>query len=348
MAFAPDAAVSGRFFVNFTSLAGDIVVARFRRSTNPFLADPASQFNLRWAARAAPTSSRIRSGTTTEATSPSGRTGCCTSGSATAAAATIPIIARRTRRSCSGRCCGSMSMFPMAIRSGYRIPPDNPFLGVSRTRPEIWSFGLRNPWRYSFDDPSAEERARSSSATSARSLGGDRLRAAESWRPQLRVAQPRGGALHMAEPRPAYTPLVDPIHEYDRDRGQAITGGYVYRGARWDSAIGAVTSTPISSRAACGLCESTVDSACGPACAFDIRDHTAELGGTAVLGNVSSFGLDADGELYIVSYGLGVVLKVSPVGLGVTIVGWLFRRGRKMDMTVFVLDRRVVGPECPS
>ena len=36
--------------------------------------------------------------------------------------------------------------------SGYRIPPDNPFLGSSIARDEIWAFGLRNPWRYSFDD----------------------------------------------------------------------------------------------------------------------------------------------------------------------------------------------------
>jgi hypothetical protein len=40
-----------------------------------------------------------------------------------------------------------------------------------------------------------------------------------------------------------------------------------------------------------------VDSVCGPACAIDVREHTAELGGTAMLGSVSSFGLDADGEL---------------------------------------------------
>ena len=44
---------------------------------------------------------------------------------------------------------------PDSDPSGYRVPPDNPFVGGGpvAARPEIWSFGLRNPWRYTFDDP---------------------------------------------------------------------------------------------------------------------------------------------------------------------------------------------------
>ena len=48
LAFAPDYATSGRFFVNFTNTAGNTVVARFTRSSNPTVADPASRFDLRW------------------------------------------------------------------------------------------------------------------------------------------------------------------------------------------------------------------------------------------------------------------------------------------------------------
>ena len=47
LAFAPDYASSGRFFVNFTNTAGHTVIARFRRSSNPLVADPASRFDLR-------------------------------------------------------------------------------------------------------------------------------------------------------------------------------------------------------------------------------------------------------------------------------------------------------------
>jgi hypothetical protein len=48
MAFPPDSAASRRFFVNFTNRSGDTVVARLRRSTDAFIADPTSRFDLRW------------------------------------------------------------------------------------------------------------------------------------------------------------------------------------------------------------------------------------------------------------------------------------------------------------
>ena len=55
--------------------------------------------------------------------------------------------------------------------------------------------------------------------------------------------------------------------------------------------------------------------AAGEARAADLREHTTELGGTTQLAGVSSFGVDASGELYIVSYNRGVVLKiVGPPG----------------------------------
>jgi glucose/arabinose dehydrogenase len=54
LAFAPDYATSGRFYVNFTDLVGNTVVARFLRSANPVVADPASRFDLRWGGAGGP------------------------------------------------------------------------------------------------------------------------------------------------------------------------------------------------------------------------------------------------------------------------------------------------------
>src|ERR671912_1909962 len=48
LAFPPDASLTGRFYVNFTNSDGDTVIARFRRSANPLVADPSSRFDLRW------------------------------------------------------------------------------------------------------------------------------------------------------------------------------------------------------------------------------------------------------------------------------------------------------------
>ena len=78
--------------------------------------------------------------------------------------------------------------------NGYVVPADNPFVDGTpvSARPEIWSFGWRNPWRYSFDDPA---RGGTGALMIARRrperLGGDRLRAARPRRTQLRLAQPR-------------------------------------------------------------------------------------------------------------------------------------------------------------
>jgi hypothetical protein len=111
---------------------------------------------------------------------------------------------------------------------------------------------------------------------------------------------------------PAFTPLTDPIHEYSHSVGQSITGGYVYRG----NALGTefrgryFFADFVASRVWSVALQ--VD-ATGEARASDVREHTADLGGTSQLANVSSFGLDADGELYIISYGRGVVIKLSGI-----------------------------------
>ena len=103
---------------------------------------------------------------------------------------------------------------------------------------------------------------------------------------------------------------VPPIFEYDHSVGQSITGGYVYRGSALGAAYvgryffadfvqGRVWSVAL-----------TID-ATGAARASGLLEHTSELGGVSQLGNVSSFGADADGELYLVSYSRGTVLKIT-------------------------------------
>jgi len=109
---------------------------------------------------------------------------------------------------------------------------------------------------------------------------------------------------------PAFLPLTEPIHEYDHGDGQSITGGFVYRGLALPAAYRGryFFADFIQGRVwSIGL---TIDAASGEARAGNLMEHTAELGGTAQLGNVSAFGVDADGELYIVNYAAGRILKV--------------------------------------
>ncbi len=117
--------------------------------------------------------------------------------------------------------------------SGYVVPASNPFPPDSHPgyRPEIWAFGLRNPWRYSFDDITRG----GTGALVIADVGQDAWEEID-YEPRERGGRNYGwrnreGAhdYNLAHP-PAFLPVTDPIYEYDHSVGQSITGGYVYRG----------------------------------------------------------------------------------------------------------------------
>ena len=193
--------------------------------------------------------------------------------------------------------------------TGYSFPPAIRSPGRADVLPEIWAFGLRNPWRYSFDDPahggsgalviadvgqaSWEEVDYQPAAQGGRNYG---------WRI-------REGAHDSNLSMPPFSqPLTDPIHEYSHDDGGAITGGFVYRGSALGGAYtGRYFFADISSSRVWSLGLSINGS--GEATKTDLSEHTAELGNGA--NSLSSFGVDANGELYLVSYGLGAIYKIA-------------------------------------
>jgi len=111
--------------------------------------------------------------------------------------------------------------------AAYGIPEDNPFLGVTDARPEIWASGLRNPWRFSFDPATGElwiadvgQKAWEEVNRQPAGQGGQNY----GWRL-------REGAHCYDPPEGCERPgLVDPVHEYSHREGCSITGGHVYRG----------------------------------------------------------------------------------------------------------------------
>jgi glucose/arabinose dehydrogenase len=309
LAFAPDYATSGRFFVNFTNPAGHTVIARFRRSADPLVADAGSRVDLQFGGVPFIIQPYANHNGGHLAFGPDGYLYI---GLGDGGSGNDPQHRAQNPGELLGKMLRINVNVPDSHPPGYVVPPDNPFYqgGVPGVLPEIWAFGLRNPWRYSFDDVSR-------GGTGALVIGDVGQGAFEEvdYEPRGRGGRNYGwrnreGAHNNVTDRPpAYLPLTDPIFEYGRGQGQSITGGVVYRGSALGPAhIGRYFFADfVSGRVwSIGL---TIDSN-GEATASALAEHTAELGGMGTLGNVSSFGVDARGELFVSNYTNGTVLRI--------------------------------------
>ena len=312
MAFTPDTPTSGRFFVNFTNRSGHTVVARFRRG-DPVVADPASRFDLRWGGAGGQAFIAQPFANHNGGDLVFGPDGYLYIGLGDGGSGNDPDHRAQNPNELLGKMLRIDVNVPASHPIGYQIPPDNPFLGGGpvAARGEIWSFGLRNPWRYTFDDPLR-------GGTGAMVIGdvGQNQWEEVDYEPAARGGRNYGwrnreGAHNNVTSRPpAYTPLVEPIHEYSHSVGQSITGGYVYRGnalpamfrGRYffaDFVQGRVWSLALN-----------IDTGTREATVSNVTEHTSELSASGPLDNISSFGVDADGELLLVGYATGRILKI--------------------------------------
>jgi glucose/arabinose dehydrogenase len=314
LAFAPDYATSRRFYVNFTNPSGNTVVARFKRSSDPLVADPSTRFDLRWGN--SPTATRFIVQPYANHNGGNlafGPDGYLYIGMGDGGSADDPQSNAQNPAQLLGKMLRIDVNVPDGDAAGYAVPASNPFVssGPAGTLPEIWSFGLRNPWRFSFDSPARggtgaliigdvgqggwEEIDYEPTGHGGRNYG---------WRIR------EGAHDHLTSPGPAFTPLTEPVHEYDHSVGQSITGGVVYRGTALGSGYRGryFFADYVQGRVwSIGL---TLDPGTGNAVASPRVDHTADLGGAGVIGNVSSFAVGADGEMYIVNHTGGTVVKV--------------------------------------
>ena len=188
----------------------------------------------------------------------------------------------------------------------YKIPTDNPFVGQVNKMPEIWAYGLRNPWRFSFDRLTGdiyigdvgqnwmeEIDFQPTSSTGGENYGWNVAEGLE--------CQGGGGTCGT---NAGFTP---PIHTYGHTEGTAVIGGYVYRG----SAIPAMQGRYFFADNGFTTIWSFENNA---GTVSDLTDHTNELEpeGSKTINSISSFGEDADGELYIVDIGDGEIYKIVP------------------------------------
>jgi glucose/arabinose dehydrogenase len=276
MAFHPNYAENGFFFVNYTDLNGDTVIARYQVTADPNIADPNSEVVLLNVSQPF----RNHNGGVLAF----GPDGYLYAGLGDGGSAGDP----QGNAQSLDTLLGKILRLDVDSAEPYAIPPDNPFGN------EIWAYGLRNPWRFSFD--------RANGDLYIGDVGQG------SWEEIDYVAAGTPGGMNFGwdyfegtQPFEGTPPqdaqFVPPVAEYSHGEGCSVTGGYVYRGSmpEWNGIYlyGDYCSTTVW-----GLIQS------------DGGWQNQFLFGAP--GSITSFGQDESGEVYILTDG-GQVLRLTPL-----------------------------------
>ena len=179
-----------------------------------------------------------------------------------------------------------------AAGKNYAIPGDNPFAGGGGA-PEIYSWGLRNPWRWSFDRDTGQLWLGDVGQGAWEEVDIIERGANYGWKP-CEGAHLRGSSTACGN-----AAFIDPIAEYDHSQGCSITGGYVYRGTSIPGLFGVYLFGD--------FCSGTI---------WTLRETSggAPLVESAISSGLSvvSFGQSLDGEVYVVNLG-GTLHKIIPL-----------------------------------
>ena len=186
-------------------------------------------------------------------------------------------------------------------QDGYAVPKDNPFVGKPNWRPEIWASGLRNPWRFSFDRETGDCYAADIGQNLYEEIDLITKGGNYGWRVREASHPFNGGAMQKD--------FVDPIAEYGRDKGQSVTGGYVYRGKRFPRLVGWYLYADYASGRFFGLKQEDGKVVANGEVEVIFKDKAGNERPTLNRVQASSFGEDADGELYVCDHN-GVVYRV--------------------------------------
>jgi glucose/arabinose dehydrogenase len=329
LAFPSNYASSRRFYVFFTQAGtGDVIVARFLRSSaNPLVADPSSRFDLVWSTNT-PYIEHSEFGNHNGGDLSFGPDGYLY----------ISVGDGGGGNDRDNNAQNLQSLLGKILRidvsgsapNGFVVPTSNPFIG--RGRPEIWSLGLRNPWRFTFDALTGamligdvgqnawEEIDFEPPATGGRNYG---------WRNR------EGRHDRIQTVPPTVLPLTEPIHEYDHATGSSVTGGVVYRGLTLGPSYNGryFFADYVSRRIwSMGINQSTGQMT-------DLREHTSELG---TIGNLSAFGVDAAGEIYLVNHTGGQIFRVTGAA-PVVVLDTVNSSAAGLEISGWSIDRRALA-----
>ena len=282
LAFHPRYSRNGMFFVNYIDLSGNSVVARFHASTDPNQADPGTEVDLLHVSQPY---ANHNGGSLAF-----GPDGFLYIGLGDGGSGGDPLRNGQNLQTLLGK------ILRINIDSGdtYSIPPDNPFQAGGGL-PEIWAFGLRNPWRFSFD--------RLTGNLYIGDVGQDKWEELD-----IVPAGVPGGmnfgwsiyeGMHPYQDQPsAEVAVTFPIAEYSHSEGCSVTGGSVYRGTTLPEWQGVYFYADYCSGTVWGLIQT------GP-------DHWQSKVMFSTGAQISTFGADEAGEIYLADYAVGVLLRLS-------------------------------------
>ena len=286
--FHPDYAANGFFYVNYTNLPGNTVVARYNRSADPQLADPSSETILLTVSQPF-------------ANHNGGQLGFGPDGFLYIALGDggVPGTSPANPAQDLSQLLGKILRIDINGGPPYAIPADNPFAGVAGARPEIWAYGLRNPWRFSFDRETGDllvadvgqSRFEEVNFQAAASPGGENY----GW-PLM-----EGSSCFVPSTNCNDGSLTLPVVEYDHMLGNcSISGGYRHRGNNFPQLNGVYFY--------------------GDFCTGRIWGADTDINGdwfskllldTTI--SITTFGEDESGDVYLVAYNAGDLLRIKPV-----------------------------------
>ncbi|HVG25921.1 MAG TPA: PQQ-dependent sugar dehydrogenase [Thermoanaerobaculia bacterium] len=282
IAFHPGYKQNGLFYANYTNVQGDTVVARYRVSSDPNRADPASARQILFVDQPYPN----HNGGQLQF----GPDGYLYIGMGDGGSGGDPEDRAQNRTELLGK------MLRIEVNAdGYTIPRSNPFVNGGG-RSEIWSYGLRNPWRFTFDRATGDlwiadvgqGQWEEVNRQPASSIGG------ENWGWDVLEGTHCFGAANCTR-----TGSVPPVIEYDHSSGAcSVTGGYVYRGGRAPRLDGMYIYGDYCNGKIWGA---RPDPATGAYVPRQLAD--TEL-------RISSFGEDLNGEIYVADH-RGAIYRIT-------------------------------------
>ena len=288
LAFHPSYAQNGRFFVNYTDRNGDTRISEFHASSNSDVADAGSERQLLFVRQ--PFANHNGGGLAF------GNDGKLFIGLGDGGSGGDPHQNGQNL----GTPLGKILRIDVDAGDPFAVPPDNPFVSQTGAFGPVWAYGLRNPWRFGFDratgdiyigdvgQDDVEEVDVTPGNAKGRNFGWNIM---------------EGDRCYPSSARCDQTGLTLPVVTYSHSAGCSVTGGVVYQGCRMPGYHGTYFYGD--------YCSAFIRSfRFQNGAATDQRDWTSALG--RGVDNISSFGVDADGEVYILDHQDGQVYRIVP------------------------------------